>query len=220
MNELQVKQLFTDLFGDKFEFYGLFVELFEVELIITNNQRKFYNFNFKITNPNDVSYYSLPFDWEIDEMLKDFSKYVDVSTRSNVFLDTNQGKLYFNKEKTKEIENAFKKIDKIKFTLRSNILSKDLYEVKIESVGYKKYYQHEHIQLVNVIKPVSATKNGESYDVDKVILKYYEEFLPQEETYWESENLYLHLDQILTSIPSIGGYDVIVLEYTTKLFRK
>jgi len=220
MEPTQIKKLFIDLFGKKVEVHGLFVELIDVESRDFDGKSKIYDFDFKITNPNDVSYYSLPFDWEIDEMLKDFSKYVDVSTRSNVFLDTNQGKLYFNKEKTKEIENAFKKIDKIKFTLRSNILSKDLYEVKIESVGYKKYYQHEHIQLVNVIKPVSATKNGESYDVDKVILKYYEEFLPQEETYWESENLYLHLDQILTSIPSIGGYDVIVLEYTTKLFRK
>lgn len=220
MEPTQVKQLFIDLFGKKLEIYGLFVELFEVELISTNNQRKFYNFNFKITNPNDVSYYSLPFDWEIDEMLKDFSKYVDVSTRSSVFLTTNQDSLYFNKEKTKEIEDAFKKVDTIKFTVGTSLREYSRYELKIKSVGYKKYYQHENIQLVNVIKPISATKNGELCDVDEAVLRYYEDFLPQKETFWETEVLFIHLDQVLTSIPSIGGYDAMVLEYSTKLFRK
>ncbi len=103
MEESQAKQLFIDLFGKEFKIYGLLVKLVNVHYGEVKNSNKTYYFIFEITNPNDVSYYSLPFKWEIDEMLTDFSKYVDVKTKSEVYFDTNQGDLYFNKEKTKEI---------------------------------------------------------------------------------------------------------------------
>ena len=70
-----------------------------------------------------------------------------------------------------------------------------------------------------MIKPISATKNSEPCDIDEVILQYFDEFLPSVETYWESEHLYIHLDQVLSSIPSIADNDII-LEYSTSLFNK
>jgi hypothetical protein len=219
VEESQAKQLFIDLFGKEFKIYGLLVKLVNVHYGEVKNSNKTYYFIFEITNPNDVSYYYLPFHWEIDEMLTDFSKYVDVKTKSEVYFDTNQGDLYFNKEKTEEIKNAFKKVDTIKFTTGSWIIGYNRYELKIESVGYKKGYNYENIWLENVVKPISATKNGEPCGIDEVILQYREEFLPQQETYWESENLYQHLDQVLSTIPSIGNNDIL-LEYSTTLFRK
>ena len=219
MEESQAKQLFIDLFGKEFKIYGLLVKLVNVHYGEVKNSNKTYYFIFEITNPNDVSYYSLPFKWEIDEMLTDFSKYVDVKTKSEIYFDTNQGDLYFNLEKTKEIERSFKKVDTIKFTTGTPFIGYKRYELKIKSVGYKKGYNYENIWLENIAKPISATKNNEPCDIDEVILQYREEFLPSNETYWESENLYQDLDQVLSSIPSIGNNDIL-LEYSTSLFRK
>lgn len=219
MEESQAKQLFIDLLGKEFKIYGLLVKLVNVHYGEVKNSNKTYYFIFEITNPNDVSYYSLPFEWEINEMLTDFSKYVDVKTKSEIYFDTNQGDLYFNQEKTKEIERSFKKVDTIKFTTGTPFIGYKRYELKIKSVGYKKGYNYENIWLENIIKPISATKNGEPCDIDEVILQYREEFLPSKETYWESEHLYQDLDQVLSSIPSIGNNDIL-LEYSTSLFRK
>ena len=219
MEESQAKQLFIDLFGKEFKIYGLLVKLISVHYGEVKKPNKTYYFSFEITNSNDVSYYYLPFKWEIDEMLTDFSKYVDVKTKPEVYFDTNQGDLYFNLEKTKEIERSFKKVGTIKFTTGTPFIGYKRYELKIESVGYKKGYNYENIWLENIVKPISATKNGEPCEIDEVILQYYEEFLPQQETYWESENLYQHLDQVLSTIPSIGNNDIL-LEYSTTLLRK
>jgi hypothetical protein len=218
MEPTQVKQLFIDLFGKKIEIYGLFVELFQVESISTDSKTKFYNFDFEITNPNDFSYYILPIEWEIQELIDEFTNYVDVKVNSTLFLQTGEN-LYFNKEKTEEIKNAFKKVDTIKFTTGTPFIGYKRYEIKIKSVGYKKGYAHEQIWLDNVIKPISATKNGEPCDVDDAIFQYYEEFLPQQETYWETETLFQELDGILSSIPSIGSNDIILM-YETDLFNK
>jgi hypothetical protein len=218
MEPTQVKQFFIDLFGKKIEIYGIFVELFEVELIGSDNEAIFYNFDFEITNPNNVSYYILPIEWEIQELIDEFTKYVDIRVNSTLYLQTGEN-LYFNKEKTEEIKNAFKKVDTIKFTTGTPFIGYKRYEIKIKSVGYKKGYAHEQIWLYNVIKPISATKNGEPCDVDDAISQYYEEFLPQQETYWETETLFQELDGILSSIPSIGSNDIILM-YETDLFNK
>jgi len=216
MEPSQAKQLFIDLFGKEIEIHGLLVELIDVSKSFSDNM---YDFDFEITNPNDVSYYVVPIDWEIQELIDEFTKYVDVRVNSALFLTTNQGNLYFNQEKTKEIENAFKKVDTIKFTTGGYSIGYNRYELKIKSVGYKKGYKHEQIWLDNIVKPINATKNGEPCDIDEVILQYYEEFLPSKETYWETETLYIHLDQVLSSIPSIGNNDIL-LEYSTELFYK
>jgi len=216
MEPSQAKQLFIDLFGKEIEIHGLLVELIDVSKSFSDNM---YDFDFEITNPNDVSYYIVPIDWEIQELISEFTKYVDVRVNSELLLTTGQGNLYFNQEKTKEIENAFKKVDTIKFTTGGRSIGYNRYELKIKSVGYKKGYALEQIWLDNVIKPISATKNGLPCDIDETILQYYEEYLPSKETYWETETLYIHLDQVLSSIPSIGNYDIL-LDYSTTLSRK
>ena len=219
MEPTQIKKLFIDFFGEKIEIYGLFVELIGVESIDWEGKSKIYDFDFEITNPNDISYYTVPIEWEIQELIDEFTNYVDVRVSTTFFSQTGKRDLYFNKEKTKEIETAFKKVDTIKFTTGTPFIGYKRYEIKIKSFGYKKGYEHEQIWLDNVIKPISATKNGEPCDIDEAILQYYEEFLPSKETYWESEHLYQHLDQVLSSIPSIGNNDIL-LEYSTELFHK
>lgn len=220
MKPTQIKQLFIDLLGKKIEIYGLFAELFRVDPRDWDGKSKMYDFYFEITNPNDVSYYIPPIEWEIQELIDEFTNYVDVRVSATFEIVTGSHDLYFNKEKTEEIKNAFKKVDTIKFTTTDSYLRDyNRYEVKIKSVGYKKGYEHEQIWLENIATPISATKNGEPCDIDEAILQYHEEFLPSKETYWETEALYIHLDQVLSSIPSIGGNDIL-FEYSTSLFRK
>jgi hypothetical protein len=91
--------------------------------------------------------------------------------------------------------------------------------MKIQSIRYETQLAHAEIRLNNIAKVVESTKNGESCDKNEVTQQYYDEFLPNEESYWESEEIYTNLDLILSSIPSIGGHDVL-LEYNTVLFRK
>jgi hypothetical protein len=219
MEATQIKKLFIDLFGEKIEIYGLFVELIGVESRDWEGKSKIYDFDFEITNPNDVSYYTVPIEWEIQELIDEFTNYVDVRVSTTFFSQTGKRNLYFNKEKTKEIETAFKKVDTIKFTTGTPFIGYKRYELKIKFFGYKKGYEHEQIWLENIAKPISATKNGDPCDLGEAILQYYEDFLPQQETYWESEHLYQHLDQVLSSIPSIGNNDIL-LAYSTTLSRK
>ena len=207
MEPTQVKQFFINLFGKKLDIYGLSVALSNVEFIETSN---IYEFDFNIINPYDVSYYITPVEWGVQELIDEFINYVDVRINSNIFLNTKQGDLYFNKEKSEEIKNAFNGVNTIEFATGTPFIGYNRYKVKIKSVGYKKGYEHEQIWLDNVIKPISATKNGEPCDVDDAIFQYYEEFLPQQDTYWESEHLYQHLDQVLSSIPSIGNNDILL----------
>ena len=216
MEPTQVKQLFINLFGKKLDIYGLSVVLSNVEFIETSN---IYEFDFNIINPYDVSYYITPVEWGIQELIDEFINYVDVRINSNIFLNTKQGELYFNQEKIKEIEDSFKKIDIIKFTTGTPFVGYKRYELKIKSVGVKKYFSDNQIQLDNIVKVLSATKNGETIDVDDAVTEYFEAFLPNEDTYWESENLYLHLDLVLSSIPSLKDAEI-VFEYQTTLFYK
>ncbi len=213
MEPKQVKQFFIDLFGNKFDIYGLSVELISVRYV---KESKIYDFYFEISNPNDISYYQVPFEWEIDEIMKEFKSYVDIQTEFIIDFVDNQGVLYFNEEKTKEIERSFKKVDTIKFHVDQLFSESERYIIKIKSVGFKKEYDHELIRLSNIIKPISATKNGKPHDVGDAIFQYYEEFIPQNERYWESETLFTHLDQVLGSIPSVKDNDII-LEYSTDL---
>ena len=216
MEPTQVKQFFINLFGKKLDIYGLSVALSNVEFIETSN---IYEFDFNIINPYDVSYYITPVEWGVQELIDEFINYVDVRINSNIFLNTKQGELYFNQEKIKEIEDSFKKIDTIKFTTGTPFVGYKRYELKIKSVGVKKYFSDNQIQLDNIVKVLSATKNGETIDVDDAVTEYFEAFLPNEDTYWESENLYLHLDLVLSSIPSLKDAEI-VFEYQTTLFYK
>ncbi len=129
MEPTRVKQLFIDLFGKNIEIYGLFVELIGVKSRDWGGGAKIYDFDFEITNPNDVSYYTVPIEWEIQELIDEFTNYVDVRVSTTFFSQTGKRNLYFNKEKTKEIETAFKKVDTIKFTTGTPFIGYKRYEI-------------------------------------------------------------------------------------------
>lgn len=216
MNPTQVKSFFIQFFGENFELYGLLVELISVRYIKETKRHEFY---FEISNPNDISYYKTPFEWKIIEMLNEFERYFPINSEFIVDFVDNGGVLYFNSDKTKEIQDAFNKINTIKFTTGNPFIGYRRYEMKIQSIRYETHLGHVEIRIDNVAKVVESTKNGESCDKNEVIQQYYNEFLPNDESYWESEVIYTNLDPILLSIPSIGGHDVL-LEYNTVLFRK
>jgi hypothetical protein len=215
MDSKQIKSLFIDFFGEETEIYGLFVNLIDVQYL----RNEVFHFHFEISNPNDVSYCENPFEWEISEILKEFKQYVDIKYQFNMAFVDNDQPLYFNEQKKQEIEEAFKSVKSIKFSIGTPFLGNDEYVMNIRSVGFKKYHDDNEIYLENIVKVISATKNGENCDIDEATFNYYEEFLPNQENYWETEQLYIHLDAILSSIPSLGDNEI-VYEYGTTLFHK
>jgi hypothetical protein len=215
MDPKYIKNLFIDFFGEEIKIYGLFAHLTDVSYV---GRTEVCLFQFELHNPNDISYYSTPFKWEIDEMLNEFKKYVDIKFKFNLtFVDNNES-LYFNKQKKQEIEDSFKSVKSINFTTGTPFIGYRRYSMDIRSIGFKKYHDDNEIYLQNIIKVVSTTKNGDFCSIDEVTKEYYEEFLPQQETYWESEQIYNHLDTVLSSIPSLTDNEI-VFEYGTKLFN-
>lgn len=211
MNPIQVKSLFIKFFGEKFKLYGLLVNLISVRYIKETKKHEFY---LEISNPNNISYYKVPFGWEITEMLKEFESYVPITSEFIIDFVDNGSELYFNEEKTKEINNAFNQVNTIRFKIKRFGDGYDYYVINIKSVGVQRYYDYDDIRLNNLIEPLKSTKNGEPCDVNDAVVVYFDEFLPLNEPYWESESLYMPLDQIFESIPSIGGSDI-VLSYSS-----
>ena len=73
---------------------------------------------------------------------------------------------------------------------------------------------------MNNVKAVRAEKNGDWWDPKVVVSEYLNDFLPDKENYWETENLYPQIDNILNDYPlfinpsnQIAGY------YDTKFIQ-
>ena len=95
------------------------------------------------------------------------------------------------------------------------------YEIHIESLGFKPTtFDDESFYIVNNVKALKATKNGEKIDTEEAILVYQEDFLPEEDTYWETENLYIEIDSILNRYPLLNDrWTNIASYYDTKFIR-
>jgi hypothetical protein len=215
MDPKYIKNLFIDFFGEEIKIYGLFVHLADVSYV---GKTEVCLFQFELHNPNDISYYSTPFKWEIDEMLMEFKKYVDIKFKFNLTFVDNYESLYFNKQKKQEIESSFKSVNSIEFSNGGPLDGYTRYSMDIRSIGFKKYHDDNEIYLQNIIKVVSATKNGDPCSIEEATKEYYDVFLPKEETYWESEHLFYLLDEVLSSIPALSDNEI-VFEYGTKLFN-
>ncbi len=91
--------------------------------------------------------------------------------------------------------------------------------INIESVGLKsKNFDHDAYYIDNTVVPLSATKNGENIDVNEAINEYIDEFLPQVETYYETEEYYKGVDQVINQYPLLNA-DYVATYYDTKFIR-
>jgi hypothetical protein len=202
----RLKRYFNELFGENLTLSGVLVSLTDISLITIRGKRDTYKFVFEITNPNDVSFYLQTVRWSIQDLLTEFETYIGVKTQYHLLNESDNSNLYFNNNAKTQIQSVLNGIKTIKF---GNLPK---YEIFINSVGFKEYYDDELIQIYNQAVPIGGTKNGIDVNVRDVIEEYYD-FLEQNETYYESENIYQGLDVVLSE--TIGNAEDFVYEYRT-----
>jgi hypothetical protein len=107
----------------------------------------------------------------------------------------------------------------IKFTTGTPFIGYKRWEIQIESVGLKsKHFNDDVYYIENTVVPLSAILNGENIDVNEAINEYIDEFLPTKETYYESEEYYKEIDEIITKYPLLNA-DYVATYYDTKFIR-
>jgi len=114
---------------------------------------------------------------------------------------------------------VFDSVREIKFTTGTPFVGYRRYVINIESVGLKTAnFDEDSYYINNTVVPLSATKNGENIDVNDAINEYIDEFLPHKETYYESEEYYHRVDQVISQYPLLNA-DYVATYYETKFIR-
>jgi len=183
------------------------------------NPNPYHQIHFKIKNPNNVSYFYAIIYEELLELSEEFTQYISIKLRPNIIWEDTQPKFYLNDETRNKIQKVFDSVKEIKFT--TGILDGGYkeYVIEINSIGFNnKHFDLESFYLQNKVVPISATKNGENVDVSEVIYEYIDEFLPKVETYYESEEYYKKIDEIITKHPLLNA-DYIATYYDTKFIQ-
>jgi len=161
---------------------------------------------------NDILLNELSYIYDETEDFGDF-----VNEKIDVYFVPNfkQG-IYLNEELKSRIQKVFNSVKEINFTLGTPFIGYERYKLFIESVGVStSYWDNESFGLYNNVKVVRAEKDGEWWDPKVVVSEYLNDFLPDKESYWETENLYPQIDNILNNYPlfrdpygnNLGYYD-------------
>lgn len=218
MDTEKILELFKKYAGDKIDLYGLIVTPVLVEPSFKTKGQ--YNIFFNFKNPNNVSYLTELVLNELSEDVYSFESIINEKMNTYLVPTIKRG-FYFNNELKEKIQNVFDSVKIIKFVTGTPFIGYKRYEIHVKSIGFKtSYYDDDSFYIYNHVKPIKATKNGEEIDVEDAIFEYYENFLPDKETYWETENLYSPIDAILNQYPlltdrfgHLAGY------YDTKFIR-
>lgn len=195
----KILKLFKQFAGDQLDIKGLVVTPAKVEPSLKIKNR--HNMYFKVTNPKDVSYFSPIVENYIFDETGEFSDFIN-NHIDVYFVPSFKTGIYLNEELKSKIQKVFDSVKEISFTLGTPFVGYERYKLFIESVGITtSYWDHDSFYIVNNVKVKRAEKNGEWWDPQNVISKYLESFLPDQESYWETENLYSQIDNILNDYP-------------------
>jgi hypothetical protein len=220
MEQEKLLKLFKRFAGDEIDLYGLKCIPVRVgEEIISKRQIKpFYPIEFRIENPNDVSYFISIVEEELLDIVMEFEEYVNLKLTTKV-LWGEQPEFYLNDKTSDQIQKVFDSVREIKFTTGTPFVGYRRYVINIESVGLNnKNFDHDAYYINNTVVPLSATKNGENVDVNEAINEYIDEFLPHAETYYETEEYYRGVDEVITQYPLLNA-DYVATYYDTKFIR-
>ena len=199
MDTEKLLELFKQYAGEKINLYGLIVTPVSIEPSFKTKGQ--YNIFFNFKNPNNVSYLT---EMVLNELSEDVYSFESITNEKiNTYLiPTIKRGLYFNNELKEKIQKVFDSVKIIKFVTGTPFIGYKRYEIHVKSIGFKtSHYDDDSFYIYNHVKPIKATKNGEEIGVEDAIFEYYENFLPDKETYWETENLYSPIDAILNHYP-------------------
>ena len=218
MDTEKLLELFKQFAGDKIDLYGLIVTPVYIEPSFKTKGQ--YNIFFNFENLNNVSYYTIIVENELSEDVESFESIINEKINTYLLPSIKRG-LYFNNELRQKIQNVFDSVKIIKFVTGTPFIGYKRYEIHIESLGFEPTaFDDESFYIVNNVKALKATKNGEEIDTEEAILDYQEDFLPEQETYWETENLYLEIDSILNNYPLLNDrWSHIASYYDTKFIE-
>lgn len=221
MKEEKILKLFKNFVGEEVNIFGLQcipVGVGEYGSDGSWDPNPFHPIHFKIKNPNNVSYFYAIVYEELLELLEEFTQYINIRLRPNIIWEDAQPKFYLNDETRNKIQKVFDSVRKIKFTTGLLAGYKE-YVIEISSIGFNnKHFDLESFYIENKVVSISATKNGKNVDVNEAIYQYKDEFLPKVETYYESEEYYKKIDEIITKHPLLNA-DYIVTYYDTKFIQ-
>lgn len=222
MKEEKILKLFKNFVGEEVNIFGLQcipVGVGEYGSDGSWDPNPFHPIHFKIKNPNNVSYFYAIVYEELLELLEEFTQYINIRLRPNIIWEDAQPKFYLNDETRNKIQKVFDSVRKIKFTTGNLDVGYKEYVIEISSIGFNnKYFDLESFYIKNKVVSISATKNGKNVDVNEAIYQYKDEFLPKVETYYESEEYYKKIDEIITKHPLLNA-DYIVTYYDTKFIQ-
>jgi len=220
INQEKILKLFKRFAGDAIDLHGLKcipVALGE-EIISKRHNKPYYPIEFKIENPNDVSYFHPILEDDLLDIVMEFEDYVSLKLTTKVLWDE-LPEFYLNDKTKNQIQKVFDSVREIKFTTGTPFVGYRRYVINIESVGLKtKHFDQDSYYIDNTVVPLSATKNGENVDVNEAINEYIDEFLPHVETYYESEEYYRGVDQVISQYPLLNA-DYVATYYETKFIR-
>lgn len=201
----KILKLFKKFAGDPLDVKGLLVTPVKVEPSFKRKDR--INMYFKAYNPNDISYVSPILEDEIYDETESFEQFIN--ERIDIFLiptDSFKMGVYLNDELKSKIQKVFNSVKVIEFTLGTPFVGYERYKLFIESVGVSiSYWDSESFGLYNNVKVKRAEKNGEWWDPKVVVREYTEVFLPDQESYYETELYYSKIDQILNEYPLMSA---------------
>lgn len=198
MDEEKILKLFRQFAGDPLDIHGLVVTPVKVEPSVRRNGRT--NMYFKVQNPNDVPYFSPIVENYILDETEEFEQFVNEKI-DVYFVPSFKTGIYLNEELKSKIQKVFDSVKVIEFTTGPFIGYKR-YKLFIESVGVSTaYWDDESYYIMNNVKVVRAEKDGEWWDPKVVVSEYLNDFLPEQESYWETENLYSQIDHIISDYP-------------------
>lgn len=199
MDNEKILKLFKQFAGDPLDVKGLVVTPVKVEPSFKRKDRT--NMYFRVQNPNDVSYFSPIVENYIYNETEEFGEFVN--ERIDVFfVPSFKEGIYLNEELKSKIQKVFDSVKVIEFTTGTPFIGYKRYKLFIESVGVSTaYWDNDSFYIMNNVKAVRAEKNGDWWDPKVVVSEYVDGFLIDKESYWEAENLYSKVDNILNDYP-------------------
>jgi hypothetical protein len=201
MDKSQLYWIFLEFIGgDSIEIEGLYLK---PERILRDGN----TIEFSIDNPNDISFYIGVVGELINEILEDFSKFVNHNFKYHI--DTNYPELYFSKTLKNEIKRVLQSITTLKLP-QDLVTETMIVEIKGNSVGFNTEYDQDHIFIWNEFDAKSGKSYYETTNTTittdlKESIEYYLGIIEGTSTYYESDTVYQELDKVLEKYPLISA---------------
>jgi hypothetical protein len=199
MDNEKILKLFKQFAGDPLDIKGLIVTPVKVEPSFKRKDRT--NMYFRVQSPNDISYFSPIVQNYIYDETEEFGDFINEKI-DVFFVPSFKLGVYLNDELKSKIQKVFDSVKVIEFTTGTPFIGYERYKLFIKSVGVSTaFWDDESFYIMNNVKAVRAEKNGDWWDPKVVVSEYLNDFLPEMESYWETENLYSQIDNILNNYP-------------------